>query len=389
MRYCLNKTSVKKSIIGVFVLAMAIIIIGQAYFAYALPVLNVLYNPAKQEENESGTVIKHGDDILDFEDDYFSTPTPGPTGESGEENPEATPEATEDPNSEQGTGVISEAKKVRVSEVNFKEGTRNVLLLGMQDVLTDTIIILNIDEETKNARMISIPRDTYVPYSKSTQEAMKNCRYYYTAGAFKINASVYVGNCIVKYVGGKFNNSGIDFLCAIISQMFGCEIDDYIYVDFDGFMDIIDAIGGVTITCPEDIYAVDNNGNTSLAIQEGVVKLNAREALFYVRHRTRLDADGNNTWTGDDYYRKTNQLNFLLEIAPQIFTKENLAYSKVTEMMNVLKDSVHHSITLTELNDYINIALDYNKGKYSIQAYVIVGSNWDPLGDGISYVKLD
>ena len=104
-------------------------------------------------------------------------------------------------------------------------------------------------------KLISIPRDTYVPYSADIKAAMKAKRYYYSPGAFKINASTYVGSSIISYPNGKFGNSGIDFMCDILAQMLpGCNIDEYVYVDFYGFMDIIDAVGGVTVTIPENMY---------------------------------------------------------------------------------------------------------------------------------------
>ena len=92
---------------------------------------------------------------------------------------------------------------------------------------------------------------------------------------------------------------------------------------------------------------------------QGRYKLTAREALFYVRSRYRLKPNGENTGTGGDNFRKINQANFITEVATQLFTKENMTLSKVTGYMEVLKQSVFHSITPAKLSTYLPIGVDF------------------------------
>lgn len=370
------KTSIKVTV----VLSIVIIILAQVYLSFGLPVLNLLYNQNNGDlnnNNEEAPVIIHGDsNLLDVDDPiYNTTPDPNET-----EEPAPTEIVPLEP------GQMGTSQDIRASQVRFKDGTMNVLLLGYnpEEGLSDSIFILNIDQETHLMKLYSIPRDTYVPHSKETQEIMKKNRYYYSPGSFKLNACTYIGRELLNYKGGKFGVSGIDFMCAIISQLLpGCEIDEYVYVDFDGFMKLIDIVGGVDITSPENMY----EWNGKLMVEKGRVHINAEQALFYVRHRHRYDSTGKDTFTGGDNYRKENQLNFLVEISRQFITLDNVKH--MGEMLDSLSGSVFHSLSAGDLVDYMPIATDYANGYYSIQPYLIKGKSIDPFGDNACYYKLD
>ena len=426
-----RKGKIKTSILVTSIVAFIFILFSAVYFNLMLPVLNVLYNPAVDTGTEDKTEIEHGD-LIDYNDPYFNpkptssnapdstaTPTPDPTNTpeptatpDPNATPTATPEPTDTPDPDatptptpeptptleptatpyQGEEMTYEIGKatdyVHASQVVFEKGTKNVLLLGFnpKDNLCDSIFILNINTADKVIKIISVPRDTYVPYSEATKEALKAKKVYNSIGIHKLNAAVYIGNHVVKYVGGKFGNPGIDFFCAILSLLLpGCEIDDYIYVDFNGFMDIIDVIGGVYVTSPENMYT----DKGELAIKEGRNKLTAKEALFYVRYRKRLDSSGHDTQTGSDNWRKINQANFIAEVASQIVTKENLNVNNVLKTMDVLKKSVFHTITPGKLNEYLAVGRDFADKKYKVEFNVIKGYTIDPFGDHAWYTALD
>lgn len=235
-------------------------------------------------------------------------------------------------------------------------------------------------------KLISIPRDTYIPHSQTTQDAMKKTRFYYSLGSFKLNAVYYIGRFLIKYQGGKFGNSGIDYMCAVIRELLpGCEIDEYAYVDFNGFMDVIDVLGGVYVTIDENIY----NPDGELLIPEGKQKLNAEKALQYCRYRVRLDENGVNTGKGSDNYRKMNQANFLGEVFPQLLNSQYMSYGKIIELMDTLKKSVYHSFSVSDVSEYLGIGLDFKNGLYSLNPYVIDGDEIDPFNDNAYYVILD
>ena len=117
-------------------------------------------------------------------------------------------------------------------------GPRNILLVGTDsgagldeddpvqagregENLADVIMILRVDPFTESASLLSIPRDTWVPIAPSWSKS-------------KINSAF----------GG---NDGPNTLIATIKHNFGISIDNYVKVDFKGFRDIIDVLGGIPV----------------------------------------------------------------------------------------------------------------------------------------------
>lgn len=103
-----------------------------------------------------------------------------------------------------------------------KEESFNAVLLGSGGQghsggdLTDSIIIIHVEKESKKAALISIPRDLYIP------------------GNYKINASVV--------------NVGVENLKGTLQNITGLEIEKYASIDFGSLISMIDQIGGIEVT---------------------------------------------------------------------------------------------------------------------------------------------
>ena len=116
-----------------------------------------------------------------------------------------------------------------------------ILLLGVDArpgqtiARTDTIILLTLNPETGAAGMLSIPRDLKVRPTALNRD-------------MKIT-SVFPAGEAAGYPGG-----GPALLEETISELLGYPVDYYVVVNFDGFKEIIDLIGGVEITVPYEIY---------------------------------------------------------------------------------------------------------------------------------------
>lgn len=324
-----------------------VVIFGLLYFNFILPFWNFLNNELK---NPSNTVAPNFGDrpIL------------------------ITPKKTQDPDNTPNNTPIP------------AEGSLNILLLGedAEGGLTDTICVVNIDADKKLIKMISIPRDAYVPYDSSIKEKLEQEGLIHAKGIFKINMSTYIGR-LIGYPNGQFENKGINFICDIIESMLGYKIDEYAHVNFDGFMEIVDLFGGVEVTSPENIY----NSKGELIITEGKNKMDGKTALFYVRARYRYDEFGHQLPSPGDSYRKANQLNLLVEVSKQIVTPENI--TKASDILNTLRANLHHSITTKDLSKYSTLALDYTQGQYKIETYVIKGVPFYPEDDmSVEYVNI-
>lgn len=150
----------------------------------------------------------------------------------------------------------------------------NILLLGSDNdqkfsgnPLTQTMMVVHINYDTKEIDMFSIPRDLWVRMPGRT-----------TFG--KIDQAA-------EY-------EGIPSAIAVVQQTFGIPIDHYAWVGLYGFIKSIDALGGVNLqvvhpvldnSYPTDINSSNPYGYQRLDIQPGFQHMNGEEALQYVRSR--------------------------------------------------------------------------------------------------------
>lgn len=347
---------IKTSAVVLTILSVIVVFGGLVYYNYGLPLLGFVAD-GNERENEStgGHAVGEGE--------ILSTENEGSSGSSG-------------PGEATSTDV-SYAPEIPDSNIN-------ILLLGKDDSagLTDTICVLSINQAEKKAMLISIPRDAYVPYSSSVKSALKKAGLYDSLGIFKINATANIGSSTVHYSGGNFSNRGVNFLCAIIKNMLGYRIDEYVEVDFEGFKDVVDAFGGINITVEENMYTAGGE----LVLSKGVHKLDGEMALYYARARHRYDSNGNEIGSSGDPYRKNHQLKMLTEMAQQVVTVENVL--NAGNIIESLKGAIYHSFDLNDISAYASIGIDYANGKYEMETVLIEGEWFDPLGDGVSYCKI-
>jgi LCP family protein required for cell wall assembly len=146
---------------------------------------------------------------------------------------------------------------------------------GQKIARTDTIMILTLDPKTGSAGMLSLPRDMLVSVPMLTDTV-------------KVN-TVYVIGEIRNYPGG-----GPELLRDTVSELIGYPVDYYVRVNFEGFRQIIDLIGGVDIEVPTEIrddkFPDDNYGYDPLYIPAGPQHMDGALALKYARVR-HIDTD--------------------------------------------------------------------------------------------------
>ncbi|MDI9494654.1 MAG: LCP family protein [Bacillota bacterium] len=145
---------------------------------------------------------------------------------------------------------------------NDKDSRINVLLLGLENTRSDTIMLVTYDTKNKTGDLISIPRDTYVD-----RDGFVN------SGNNKIN-SVYT----VK---------GIEGLSEIIYNITGIKPDKYVTIDYDGVRAAVDAIGGVEVDVPFHMRYTDPYANPPLDIDipAGKQLIKGDRAMEFLRFR--------------------------------------------------------------------------------------------------------
>ncbi|MFA9262562.1 MAG: LCP family protein [Undibacterium sp.] len=153
------------------------------------------------------------------------------------------------------------------------EGRVNILLLGRAGEkypgrnLTDTVMLLSLDTEKKRAGLLSLPRDLFAPIAD-------------TGLSTKLNS---------LYQIGLNDGSGVDVLRDSVAEITGQPIHYYAMIDFDGFEQMVDALGGIQVEVMRDIYDARYPGKNysyeTFELKKGWQKLDGKTALKYARER--------------------------------------------------------------------------------------------------------
>lgn len=153
---------------------------------------------------------------------------------------------------------------------------------------TDTIMVVGLDCYFKTVRVLSLPRDTWVEIPGQN-------------GWHKINAAHALG--------------GPEGLEKTVEENFHLRIHHYIRTDFKGFVELVDALGGVELVVEKDMDYDDNWGQLHIHLKKGRQMLDGDKAHQYVRFRH--DARG-------DLGRIERQQKLLRAIVQKILTPEGL-----------------------------------------------------------------
>jgi LCP family protein required for cell wall assembly len=236
---------------------------------------------------------------------------------------------------------------------NIAAGERvNVLLLGIDKRegehgpwRTDTMIIATMDPKTQSAGMLSIARDLYVPIPMSAQQPYPQNR---------INTANFYGD-LNKYPGG-----GPALAKKTVELNFGVPIHYYVLVDFNGFRQIVNALGGIDVDVP---YAIDDNqypdenyGYKTIHIPAGRIHMDGEMALEYARSRH----------TTNDFERSKRQMQILLAIRERALRLDILP--KLPTLINQLKDAVQTDLTPSEALALAPAALQIKPEKIRVRA---------------------
>ena len=216
-----------------------------------------------------------------------------------------------------------------------------VLLLGTdgrpgeENYRSDSIILARIDPTEKRTVLVSIPRDTYTYVDG-------------VAGKTKINAAHAYGGAV-----GAVN---------AVEDFAGVEISHYAEINFDGFVGLVDALGGVEIDVPFEINDWDAGGY----VPAGLQTLDGAHALIFCRTRD---------FTIGDYQRQANQRMFLQAVASKVLA------SDPPTMLNAINAIAAAVSTDMNVNDIYGIA-DSLRGMTSDDIYTYtVPSQPEMVGD--------
>ncbi|HSL34038.1 MAG TPA: LCP family protein [Candidatus Limnocylindrales bacterium] len=167
----------------------------------------------------------------------------------------------------------------------------NVLLIGTDQrpkegtYNTDTLIVVSVDPTTKQVAMFSLPRDSWgIPMPPGPLRNAFGPTYQQ-----KINAFFTAVRNRADLVPGTNQTRGYNGLKLVLGELYKLDIKYFIEVNFDGFKQVVDAMGGVTINVQipvtDETYPSDTGRNSRVYIPTGLQHMTGAEALVYARSR--------------------------------------------------------------------------------------------------------
>ncbi|MBS4200528.1 LytR family transcriptional regulator [Bacillus sp. FJAT-49732] len=209
----------------------------------------------------------------------------------------------------------------------------SVLMLGVDERSgdkgrSDTMIVITVNPKTKSMEMLSIPRDTRVEI---------------------------VGNGTVEKINHAYARGGVEMSMNTVEKFLDIPIDYYVKMNMEGFKEIVDAVGGVTVNNDLD-FTQDKHH-----FPVGELNLNGKEALSYSRMR-KQDARG-------DFGRQMRQRQVIQGV---INKGANIsALWKYDDVLKALSKNVETNISFDEMK---SIQKNYADARHNLEQIQIEGS---------------
>lgn len=252
-------------------------------------------------------------------------------------------------------------KEIKLDKTNHNV---NILLLGIGGEnhdgpnLTDTIMFASLDTDNNMVRMVTIPRDLWVPDLKA-----------------KINTAYSTGE-------SKRKDGGLVLSKAVVAKVLGQPVDYVLRIDFNGFVKAVDLVGGLELdverTFDDYEYPIEGKeadpcGHTEEEVEElatssaqleafpcryqhlhfdkGFQKMDGKTALQFVRSRHAKGPEGS------DFSRSKRQEKVIKAFKDKIISLDMFINpGKIVDLYDVLKNSIHTDIKDEEFDDFIKLS---------------------------------
>lgn len=174
----------------------------------------------------------------------------------------------------------------------------------------DAIMLLVVPRRDTAALLMSIPRDSLVEFPGG--------------GRRRINSASAIG--------------GMDLARQVVSELVGLDVHRHASVNFAGFTEIVDAVGGVDITVDRRMKYTDRAGGYSIDLEPGTYHMDGDMALSYVRYR--YDALG-------DISRTARQQQFFRALLDELASWR--AIRSIRDIVKIAQDNTNTDLSVREM----------------------------------------
>ena len=231
----------------------------------------------------------------------------------------------------------------------------------------DTLMLVTFNPKTLNATMFSIPRDTWVPIACNNNRENK------------INSSAaYGSSCVIK----------------TIQNLTGINIDYYVKVNFKGVVDLVNAVGGVTVDVERPDFWYHENGKVYqnkvceqdsnrrfgkdiVCMDLGVQTLNGEQALAYARCR--------HLYAISDIARNQHQQQIIEALVKKI--KDLRSVSEFEKLLNAVSHNIETNITTNQMLSLYDVAKNMLADKTGTKSLSIQKTYLAYYNLGLSYTS--
>lgn len=225
------------------------------------------------------------------------------------------------------------------------ESRINVLVMGLDrrpregdaPTRTDTMFVMTVDPQGKTAGILGIPRDLWVEIPTKDGNGYLEER---------VNVAYVLGE-VNEYDGG-----GPALAIATVEHLLGIEIDDYVVIDFEGFKEIIDTLGGIEVDVPtylrDDLYSESElpGDYDPQEFEPGIQHMDGARALAYARIRR----------GSSDLDRIQRQQRVIFAVIDKALSLKLNVVTKALDLWGQYKDTVDTNINDTRVPGLASLA---------------------------------
>lgn len=218
--------------------------------------------------------------------------------------------------------------------------------------LTDVVMVATLNPDTKSATIVSLPRDTY------------------------LQLEGYIPNKLNSYYPkfyAKDKKDGTDLAMSemktLLGKYLGVDVEYTTVLNFQGFRDVVDSVGGIDINVDMKMCYVDKADGTNINLSTGQQHLNGANSLDYVRYRKSNCSP--RTQGSDDFSRNQRQNQVLNAVVDKI-----QSFSGVTKLGSIIESVDKNMETDIEGEQFKNLLTTYwDIPKQNIK-YMPVTGDW-------------
>jgi len=216
---------------------------------------------------------------------------------------------------------------------------------GSDNSRSDALVLATLNNKTHTIKMLSIPRDSYVYIPKvGYKDKITHAHAY----------------------GGTL--ASID----TVEGLLDIPIDYYVRMNFNAFIDVVDALGGIEAEVPYALHELDEFDKYTINLQPGLQQLNGSQALALARTRKQ----------DSDIERGKRQQEILSAIIKKVASVKTI--TKYDDVIKALGDNMKTNMTFTEMKSFLSYL---SEGVPRIDTLTLDGTN--DTSTGIYYYQLN